>query len=284
MIPTAYVDGRYAPLSRAAVSIQDRGFQFGDAVYEVWAARGGRLLDEAAHFARLRRSLAELRIPEPMSTRSLGAVIRETMRRNRVHDGVVYLQISRGAAPRDHAFPVSANPTLIVTAKSQDKFALTERAEQGVKVITFPENRWARRDIKSTNLLGNVLAKQAAIETGAHEAWFVDAEGLVTEGASSTAWIVDAQGRLRTRPLSNDILHGITRASFLRLAQERQIDVSETAFTPAEIKSAREALLTSAGTIALPVIAVDGDPIGEGRPGPLATALRAAYLGAESDR
>lgn len=284
MIPTAYVDGRYAPLSRAAVSIQDRGFQFGDAVYEVWAARGGRLLDEAAHFARLRRSLAELRIPEPMSTRSLGAVIRETMRRNRVHDGVVYLQISRGPAPRDHAFPVSANPTLIVTAKSQDKFALTERAEQGVKVITFPENRWARRDIKSTNLLGNVLAKQAAIEAGAQEAWFVDAEGLVTEGASSTAWIVDAQGRLRTRPLSNDILHGITRASFLRLAQERQIDVSETAFTPAEIKSAREALLTSAGTIALPVIAVDGDPIGEGRPGPLATALRAAYLGAESDR
>jgi D-alanine transaminase len=276
----AYVDGAYVPLRRAAVSIRDRGFQFADSIYEVWALRGGRLFDAEAHMARLQRSLAELRITPPMGEASLWAVMRETMRRNRVRDGIVYVQISRGAANRDHVFPPpDTKATLVVTAKNLDRHAIALRAGSGVKVISLPETRWARRDIKSVNLLPNVLARQTAKESGAFEAWFVDAEGLVTEGTSSNAWIVDAAGVLRTRALSHDILHGVTRAAILQLAQERQLRIEERAFTLDEAKAAREAFITAASNAATAVIEIDGVTIGDGKPGPVAQALRAAYLG-----
>lgn len=277
----AYVDGAYRPLSAAAVSIQDRGFQFADSIYEVWAVRDGRLFDAEGHFARLWRSLNELRIPAPMSEASLKAVIREIMRRNRVHDGIVYLQVSRGVAPRDHGFPApGTKPTIVLTAKNLDQVALAARAEKGIKVITLPEARWARCDIKSTNLLPNVLARQAARDAGAFEAWFVDRDGFVTEGTSSNAWIVDGAGRLRTRALSNDILHGVTRAVLLETARTAGLEVVEAPFTVAHALAAREAFITAASNPAVPVIAVDDTPIGDGTAGEVTRALRAAYLGA----
>jgi D-alanine transaminase len=280
----AYVNGAYAPLTRAAVSILDRGFQFGDAVYEVWGVRSGALLDTPGHLARLDRSLAALRITPPMSHAALLAVLKETMRRNRVVDGLVYLQISRGApAARDHTFPDPPVPaTIVVTARSLDQRAQRRRHANGVCVITVPETRWARRDIKSVNLLPNVLARQAAKDAGAFEAWFVDDEGLITEGTASNAWIVDVNGRLRTRELSNQVLHGVTRAALLQLARERQLPLAEGGFTVEEAKAAREAFISSATNPAVPVIAIDGAQIGDGRPGPISSALLAAYQDAAS--
>jgi len=277
----AYVNGAFRPLASAGVHIEDRGFQFGDAIYEVWSVRDGRLLDVAGHLARLARSLRETRIRAPMPDASLMIVVRETMRRNHVRDGLVYLQISRGAAPRDHGFPPdSVKPTIVITAKSMNRRELDRRAEIGVKVVTVPEQRWARCDIKSVNLLPNVLAKQQAREAGAFEAWFVDSDGVVLEGTSSNAWIVDAQGRLRTQPLSNRILHGVTRAALGRIAAEHQMRVDETPFTVAEAQAAREAFISSATNPAIAVVAIDSKPIGDGKPGPVARALRDYYLGA----
>jgi D-alanine transaminase len=229
------------------------------------------------------RSLAELRIAPPMSEAALWVVLREAMRRNRVRNGIVYVEISRGATRgRDHTFPTTpVRPTLVVTAKNLDSALLAKRAEQGVKVITVPEARWARRDIKSVNLLANVLARQAASEAGAFEAWFVDTDGFVTEGTSSSAFIVDAAGAIRTRPLSNDVLHGVTRAVIMDVARAHQLKLIETPFTPAEAKQAREAFITHASNAAVPVIAIDDVSVGNGRPGPVAQALRAAYLGAD---
>ena len=277
----AYVNGAYVPLTAATVSIQDRGFQFADSIYEVWAVRGGRLYDAAEHMARFQRSLSELRITPPMTEPSLWAVIRETIRRNRVRDGIVYLQVSRGAANRDHVFPSPAvKPTIVVTAKNLDQRAISKRAEAGINVITLPETRWARRDIKSTNLLPNALARQEAKEEGAFEAWFVDEHGLVTEGTSSNAFIVSTDGVIITRPLSNDLLHGVTRASLIRIARDRQMRIEERAFSVEEAKAAREAFISAASNPAVPVITIDGATIGDGRPGPVTQALRAAYLGA----
>jgi D-alanine transaminase len=270
------------PLASASVSVLDRGFQFADSIYEVWALRGGRMFDADAHMARLRRSMSELRIRFDMSDKALFAVLRETQRRNRVTNGIVYVQISRGAAPRDHVFPsADVQPTVIVTAKNLDLTAIAKRATQGIEVITLPETRWARCDIKSVNLLPNVLARQQAKEKGAFEAWFVDSEGLVTEGTSSNAFIVDAQGRIRTTALSNHILHGVTRAALIQIARERQMKVVEEPFTVEEAKAAREAFMSAASNPAVPVVAIDNVPVGEGRPGPVAQALRAFYLGAE---
>lgn len=279
----AYVNGAYMPLASAAISVLDRGLQFADSIYEVWAIRGGRMFDADAHMARLRRSLDELCIHLDMSDRALFAVLRETQRRNRVADGIVYVQISRGAAPRDHVFP-SANvrPTIIVTAKNLDRAAIAERAAEGIKVITLAETRWARCDIKSTNLLPNVLARQQAKEKGAFEAWFVGDDGYVTEGTSSSAFIVDAEGRIRTPALSNHILHGVTRAALIEIARERRMKLVEQPFTVEEATTAREAFISAASNPAVPVIAIDNVPVGEGRPGPVAHALRAVYLGADS--
>lgn len=283
MSQVAYVNGAYLPLRSASVSVLDRGFQFADSIYEVWAVRSERLCDDGEHMARLQRSLSELRIESPMAEGALRAIIGETMRRNRVHDGIVYVQVSRGAAPRDHVFPaLSVRPTVIVTAKNLDRHANAARAANGVKVISAPEARWARRDIKSTNLLANVLARQAAREAGAYEAWFVDNAGLVTEGTSSNAWIVDGAGTLRTRPLSHDLLHGVTRAALLAIAKRLGLALQERAFTIAEAQAAREAFMSAASNPAIPVIAVDGVAVADGRPGPLSKALRAAYLGEES--
>jgi D-alanine transaminase len=285
MSRTAYVNGVYAPLNAPLISVLDRGFQFGDSIYEVWAIRSGKLFDASAHMARLKRSLAELRIALPMSEAALWAVIRETVRRNRVRDGIVYVQVSRGAAVRDHVFPsATTRPTLVVTAKNLDRAALAKRAATGVRVISVAETRWARRDIKSVNLLPNVLARQAAKEQGAFEAWFVDADGRVTEGTSSTAWIVDAEGRLRTRALSHELLHGVTRQALLQIARERQMPVREEPFTIAEAKAAREAFISAASNPAVPVVAVDNVPVGDGKPGPITLSLRAFYMGAESAR
>lgn len=283
MSAIAYLNGVYLPLKAATISPLDRGFLFGDAVYEVWPVRGGRLRDMGGHLARLRRSLGEVRIAAPMSDRALTVVLGETARRNKVEHGVVYLQVSRGAAPREHTFPnPPPRPTLFVSAQRLDPAALRRRAEAGVRVITAPDIRWGRRDIKSTNLLANVLARQAAKEQGAFEAWLVDGDGAVTEGTASNAWIVDAAGALRTRPLSHDILHGVTRATLMLRAREQGVAVIEAPFTVAEAKAAREAFITGAANPVISVVAIDGAPIGDGKPGPLATRLRGAYLAGET--
>lgn len=275
----AYVNGRFVRHADGAVHIEDRGFQFADGVYEVWALFGGRLSDPEGHFRRLARSLAELRIRPAMGEGALKIVLQEVVRRNRVMDGLLYLQVTRGTAPRDHPFPDPAvTPSIVVTAKHVDHRAAEARAALGVAVITLPESRWNRCDIKSVSLLPNVLAKQAAREAGAAEAWFIDDLGLVTEGASSNAWIVDAKGRLRTRGIQSNILRGVTRETLLGLAAQVASRVEELAFTVDEAKSAREAFITGAGTLVLPVVSVDGAAIGEGVPGPVAKRLRALYI------
>ena len=284
MTRCAYVNGAYVALGSDAISMEDRGFQFADGVYEVWSLHRGRLLDRDAHVARLERSLAELRIAMPLSRAALLVVLGETIRRNRIREGLVYLQITRGAAPRDHAFPGNVEPTVVVTVRRLDQAALARRARDGVRVITTPDIRWGRCDIKSVSLLPNVLAKQAAREAGAYEAWLVDDDGYVTEGTSSTAWIVDGQDCLRTRALGTDILPGITRAALLSLARERQMAVDERAFTVAEAKAAKEAFMSSASGVVAPVVAIDGVTIGAGAPGPISRALRDAYFeGAERE-
>jgi len=275
----AYVNGRFVRHGDAAVHIEDRGYQLADAVYEVWAVFGGRLGDAPGHFSRLKRSLAELRIAVPMSDAALTIVLRETLRRNRVVDGLVYLQVGRGVAPRDHAFPnPPVAPSVVITAKSIDLAASDLRAAAGVGVVTVPENRWGRCDIKTVGLLPNVLAKQSAREAGAYEAWFVDELGLVTEGASSNAWIVDAEGRLRTRDIQANILRGVTRLSVLGLIADSGLTVDERAFTVEEAKSAREAFVTGAGSLVLPVVRIDGAIVGDGAPGPVAKRLRELYM------
>jgi len=279
----AYVNGQYRPLSEPLIDVEDRGYQFADAIYEVWGVEKGLLLDNEGHFVRLERSLGELRIKPPLSRAALLVILKEVQRRNRLTDGLLYLQISRGVAPRDHAFPAAhIRPVVVVTAKRVDPLTVAARAASGIAVVTLPEIRWARCDIKSVGLLPNVLAKQTAREAGAFEAWFVDADGFVMEGTSSNAWIVDEAGVLRTQPLSNRILHGVTRATLMRLAADHQMRVDERPFTVAEALKAREAFISSATNAAIPVVRLDGREIGDGKPGPVARALRDAYFGAAS--
>jgi len=275
----AYVNGRFLRQGEAGVSIEDRGYQLGDGIYEVWAVMDGRLADAEGHFARLERSLGELKIPMPMSPAALTVALRETVRRNRVRNGIVYLQVTRGVARRDHAFPSAPiTPTVVITARATDGAAAEAKAAKGVSVITLPENRWGRCDIKTINLLPNVLAKQAAKEEGAFEAWFVDADGLVTEGAASNAWIVDKDGVLRTRDIGANILRGVTRLSLVDVAREAGYRVEERPFTVAEAKAAREAFATGAGALVMPIVRIDDAPVANGHPGEVASALRAAYI------
>jgi len=275
----AYVNGRFVRKSEAVVHIEDRGYQLADGVYEVWALFGGKLADSEGHFVRLERSLSELRIDMPMSRKALTVVLRETVRRNRIREGLVYLQVTRGVAPRDHAFPnPPVAPAIVITVSRVDREASEARAAKGISVVTTPENRWGRCDIKTVGLLPNALAKQKAREVGAVEAWFVDDLGLVTEGASSNAWIVDGDGILRTRDTNANILRGVTRLSLLDLAREAGLKVEERPFTPAEACAAKEAFITGAGSLVLPVIAVDGRPVGDGAPGPVASRLRRLYI------
>ena len=274
----AYVNGRFLRQAEAGVSIEDRGYQLGDGIYEVWAVMDGKLADAEGHFARLERSLGELQIPMPMTRAALTVALGETVRRNRVRHGIVYLQITRGVARRDHAFPADASPTVVITARATDPKTGEARAQTGVGVITVPENRWGRCDIKTVNLLPNVLAKQAAKGQGAFEAWFVDANGLVTEGASSNAWIVDQQGVLRTRGTEANILRGVTRLSLIEMAREAGYRVEERPFTVQEALEAREAFLTGAGALVMPIVRIDGQPVANGHPGEVARTLRASYI------
>ena len=274
----AYVNGRYVRHAEARVSIDDRAVCFGDGVYEVCEVRGGALIDEARHLARLARSLDAVRIAAPVGEPALRGVMREVVARNRVRDGLVYLQISRGVARRDHGFPAGAvAPGLIVTAKSLDPRIGEANAARGVKVVTLPDERWARPEIKSLQLLPNVLAKQAAREAGAYEAWFVDADGFITEGASTNAWIVAEDGALVTRQADRAILRGVTRATLIEVAARLGGHFEERAFSLAEALRAREAFFSSASTIAMPVVAIDGHPIGGGEPGPVSLALRRKF-------
>jgi D-alanine transaminase len=275
MLRIAYVNGRYQSYRDAMVHIEDRGFQFSDGVYEVCEVRDGHLIDERRHVERMHRSLDALKIAAPMSDAALGVVLRETVARNRVLNGIVYVQITRGVARRDHAFPPMHTPVaMIVTARRLDRGKYEREAALGVTVVTVPDNRWARVDIKSISLLPNVLAKQVAREHGAREAWYVDEDGLVTEGSSSNAWIVTAEGALRTRPTDHGILRGVARTVVIEVARAHGLRVEERAFSVEEAYAAREAFMTAASQIVLPVVRIDEHPIGSGTPGPIASALR----------
>ena len=272
------MNGRYLPGHRAMIHIEDRGYQFSDGVYEVCEVRESRIIDEARHMARLQRSLDELRIALPMPASALAIVMRECVRRNRVGGGILYLQITRGVARRDHSFPPpGTRPSIVVTARSLDSAANERLAAEGVAVITVPDNRWERVDIKSISLLPNVLAKQLAREQGAREAWFVDREGHVTEGSSSNAWIVSREGRVITRRADCGILRGITRTVLIEVIKAEGLELEERPFTAEEAYAAREAFLTSASQVVLPVVRIDDRPIGNGVPGSVATALRAKF-------
>jgi D-alanine transaminase len=274
----AYVNGRYLRYGEARVPIDDRGYQFGDGIYEVCEIRDGALVDESRHLARLERSLAALRIKAPTSLAALRFIMREVIARNRVRDGIVYVQATRGIARRDHGFPAPhTSPSLVVTARAIDRSLGEARAAVGVRVISAPDQRWARPDIKSLQLLPNILAKQAARDRDAYEAWLVDAQGQVTEGASTNAWIVSATGALVTRHADQAILRGVTRATLLALLAAEGLGFEERAFSLEEAYGAREAFLTSAVNIVMPVVAIDDRPIGDGRPGPLALSLRGKF-------
>jgi len=273
-----YVNGRYLPHRAAMVHVEDRGYQFADGVYEVCEVRGGRLIDERRHLARLERSLDELRIRPPMSFAALGIVLREVIARNRVGYGVVYLQVTRGVARRDHAFPVpEVSPSVVVSARALNKARNEALAAQGIAVVSVPDNRWGRVDIKTIALLPNVLARQAALDQGARDAWFVDEDGAVTEGASTNAWIVTATGVVVTRPADHAILRGVTRTVLFDVIKAQGLRLEERAFTLAEAYAAREAFVTAASQIVLPVVRIDGRVIGDGKPGPVATALRREF-------
>jgi D-alanine transaminase len=271
----AYVNGRYLPLAQAMVHVEDRGYQFSDGVYEVCEVKGGRLVDEPLHMRRLQRSLTELKIAMPMSLAALRVILVETVRRNRVRDGLVYVQVNRGVARRDHAFPPPGTiPSVVVTARNMSAATAEKTAAEGIAVVTVPENRWERVDIKSVSLLPNVLAKQAAKEQGAKEAWFVTRDGYVTEGSSSNAWIISREGKVITRPADSGILRGITRTVLLNVLKAQGLELEERPFTREEAYAAREAFVTSASQCVMPVVRIDGRPIGNGAPGLVATALR----------
>ena len=278
MARQAYVNGRYVPHDSAAVHIEDRGYQFADGVYEVVTIVGGRMIDEEPHLDRLERSLRELEIAMPMNRTVLKMVMRELVRRNRITDGLLYMQITRGVSPRDHKYPgASVKPSVVMTTRQAD-YANNAKFADGVNVITIPDIRWQRCDIKTVSLLPNCIGKTTAARAGAYEAWQVDADGMVTEGTSSNAWIVTHDGKLVTRPATYAILNGITRLSILRIAREEGITFEERPFSVEEAKAAREAFTSSATSFATPVIKIDDATIGDGKPGPLSRRIFACYM------
>ena len=281
----AYVNGRYLPFAQAGVHIEDRALQLGDGIYEVFNISNGQPLDEEGHLDRLERSLRELGMPMPNGRAALKLVTREMIARNRMPTGFIYLQVTRGAVKRDHVPPVDGpRPTLIITMRAQDSAGLKQRLEKGIAVSTQPDIRWGRCDIKTVQLLPNLMAKQAAKKAGAFEAWLVDKDGYITEGASTTAWIVDSSGTLITRDLSNAILPGVTRKVMLEAAAEAQIKVQERKFTVAEAQAAKEAFLSSATGAAVPVVTIDGKSVGDGQPGPLTQRIRGLYSGRQGQK
>jgi D-alanine transaminase len=278
MARIAYVNGRYRPLQSAAVAAEDRGYQFADGVYEVIKVLSGQPRDLERHLDRLARSLAALDIPPPMTRRALASVLHETLRRNRLSNALVYLQVTRGTAPRNHVFPKRARPSLVVTVR-RPAFPGEREREEGVGVITQPDLRWGRCDIKSISLLPNVLARQSAAAAGCREAWLIDGAGNVTEGSASNAYIVDAAGRLITHPLNERILGGVTRSVVLELARHEGIEVVEEPFSLDQAYAAREAALSSTSSWLLPVTSIDGRPVSNGMPGHGVRRLMALYAG-----
>lgn len=272
----AYVDGQYLPHGQASVHIEDRGYQFADGVYEVVAISDGRRIDDERHFERLERSLGELNIPMPMSRGALALVMEEVLRRNRVRDGIIYLQVTRGQAPRDHAWAGHAHPVLTVTARRQSP-PDEQLASRGVAVITLKDKRWKRNDIKSINLLANIMGKYQARAEGAHEAWLIDDDDRVTEGTSTTAWIVSSKGNLVTRPMDEAILGGVTRAAVMDIARQAGLEVEERPFSRTEALDATEAFLTSTSAHVLGITSIDGQDIGNGHPGPVTMDLLGRY-------
>ncbi|MEQ1888412.1 MAG: D-amino-acid transaminase [Alphaproteobacteria bacterium] len=276
----AYVNGRYLPLRSARVHVEDRGFQFADGVYEVFPVYKGRIVNREWHLQRLAHSLQELQIGWPAPPEVLTAILAQMLLRNRITaGGMIYLQITRGVAPRNHMFPArTVHPTLVIIARPVDMAARDAQAAAGVQIISVPDSRWARRDIKSVALLPNMLARQKASEAGAAEALFVNDRGIVTEGASSTFWIAGADGALLTHPLGHEILPGVTRRAVQALAGEMGLKVEEREFSLPEAMAAKEAFLTSATNFVMPVTRIDAQIIGNGAPGPISTALRRAYI------
>ena len=269
----AYVNGQYLPQRIAAVNVEDRGYQFADGVYEVFYVRDARLIDAELHLERLERSLREIRLARPMAREPLLLVLQEVLRRNRVTEGLLYLQVTRGVARRDHAFPAATlPPSFVVTARRTPPFP-TAAADWAASAITHPDLRWARCDIKTVALLPNVLAKQAAREQGAIEAILVDREGLVTEGASTSVWLVDEAGQLRIRQLDHAILPGCTRAALVALLRETRIPYAEGAFSAEEMRRGREVFLTSASSFVKPIVRIDGAAVGDGTVGPVTSRL-----------
>ncbi len=281
----AYVDGRYLRHGQAGVHIEDRGLQLGDSVYEVCRIAHGRLIDREEHLDRLERSLGEIEMAMPMGRGALESVMAEIVRRNGMRDGLLYLQVTRGALRRDHPIPKPApRPTLILTVHPVDPVAIARRHAEGVAVITCPDQRWGRCDVKTTQLLANLLARTAARRARVLEAWLVDRDGFVTEGAATTAWIVDREGRIATRDLSRAILPGVTRRIILEAATVAQLPVVERRFSPEEAVCAREAFLSSASGGAVPVVAIDGRMVGDGKPGPLTRRIIALYAQRSQER
>ncbi|MDQ0560285.1 D-alanine transaminase [Rhizobium mesoamericanum] len=275
----AYVNGRYVTHSNAMIHIEDRGYQFADGVYEVCEIRHGFIVDLTRHLNRLDRSLGELRIAWPMSRNALTRVIRETLRRNRVRNGLFYLQITRGVARRDHVFPVEGTPpSLVITAKSTDPSIIARKNTTGIKAITVLDNRWDRVDIKSVGLLPNAMARQQAKEAGAQEAIYVDADGMVKEGAATNVWIVDRDGTLVTRPAEHGILRGITRTTLIDVGAKLGLKIEERKFSVEEMLAAREVFVTAATSICFPVVSIDGQPIANGHPGSVSQKIREAFF------
>ena len=273
----AYVNGSFVPLSEAKVSILDRGFLFADGIYEVAAVLDGKLVDNASHLARLKRSVGEIALELPESLERIEEIQKELVARNKLESGLVYLEVTRGAdTSRDFAFPKGVKPTLVMFTSVKD-IINAPSAKSGIAVITVPDIRWERRDIKSVALLAQVLAKQAAAAVGAGEAWMIE-DGKVTEGGSSSAFIVTQDDVLVTRQNGSEILPGCTRKAVVQLAEERQLRVEERAFTIAEALAAKEAFITSASSFVQPVVSIDGKPIANGKPGPMATRLREIYI------
>jgi D-alanine transaminase len=271
-----FLNGSFLPLEEAKVPFMDRGFMFGDGIYEGIGVLDGQLIDNEAHLERLERSLAEVRIRNPYTRAEWTSLQEEIVRRNGMAEGFIYFQVTRGVAERDFFFPENAEPTVAMFTQAK-AIADAPAARTGIAVVTVPDQRWARRDIKSINLLAQVLAKQAAKEAGAQEAWMVE-DGYVTEGGSSSGFIVTKKGSIVVRPLSNAILPGITRKSLLRLSEEARIPLEERRFTVEEAYDAAEAFLTSASNFVLPIVTIDGRPVGDGKPGPVTKRLRELYL------
>lgn len=272
-----YINGQYLNYHQATVHVEDRGYQFADGVYEVVAVNGGRMVDRDHHLDRLERSLGALAMALPMSRPAFTIVMGQVLRRNRLHDGILYIQITRGVAPRDHAFPRHGQPSVVITARRHDR-GNTALAEAGVSVITIPDIRWKRCDIKTVSLIPNVLGKQMARDAGAYEAWQVDQDGFITEGTSTNAWIIDDDNRLITRQADQSILEGVTRRAILDLAPSHGLKPVEQAFTRDDALAAREAFITSTTSFVLPVVRIDGAIIGDGKPGPFSRKLRQDYL------